>query len=60
MGGLAVPNIKLYYHAAHLAAMFQWWVPDNKTVWLGEQITFPIPLSDWMLLGLEDRGKIKC
>lgn len=49
-GGVAVPNVKLYYQAAHLAAMVQWWNPRNTAVWLEEQITIPVLLTDWILL----------
>lgn len=47
-GGLAVSNIKLYYCAAHLATITQWWIPNSRINWLGEQIGIPMPLLEWM------------
>lgn len=55
-GNLGVPNIKLYYCAAHLAAIWQWWIPHIRTNWSGKHIGIPIPLSEWMLLSAKDRG----
>lgn len=36
-GGLALSNIKLYYSAAHLAVMAQWWVPSSKDTGQGNK-----------------------
>lgn len=49
-GGLAVPDIGLYYHVAILASIMQWWNLSNKLGWQTEQIGVKIPLSELALL----------
>lgn len=56
-----MPNVKLYYRAAHLATLIHWWVPSGKVNWAGEQVGIPIPLSERMLLnstGVYIRAKL--
>lgn len=43
-GGLAVSsNIELYYHAVHLLMIVQWWIPNSRINWMGEQLGFQFP-----------------
>lgn len=49
VGGVTVPKMMLYYHAAMLA-LEQWWNQGNKDCWVIKQVEIPTPLSDLMLL----------
>lgn len=53
--GLVLPSVHLYYHAAILSAVVQWWDPQNEVNWALEHLDSPIPLSEWLLLKLTDR-----
>lgn len=49
-GGLAIPNINLYYHTAILVSIMQWWKGGNRISWHMEQMGMGIPLSETALL----------
>lgn len=56
-GGLAVPNLKMYYHAALLAACIEWlkW-PKEEMLWLFEQDGCVTVLENWLI---QDHSVIK-
>lgn len=48
-GTLALPNVRLYCHAAMISAVGQWWNYQDERTGASEQLTILIPLSEWML-----------
>lgn len=57
-GGLNVPNIMNYYHAAQLSALLCWWSSDRIESWRLEQEGIFIPLVEWVFLQKKDREKM--
>lgn len=49
LGGTAYQNIILYYQAALLEAMLQWWNEESKGSWELEQEGIEIPFTKWVL-----------
>lgn len=41
-GGLGLPNFRYYYHAAQLVTLLQWWLPQARINWAGEQNGIPL------------------
>lgn len=37
----------------------QWWNQDNKRTWIFEQIGIPMPLLEWIFLGVEGRKQFQ-
>lgn len=48
-GGIALPNITIYYQAALLDNLVQWWNTKATHSWQIEQIFVEQPLSMWAL-----------
>lgn len=45
-GGIALPDITCYYHAAINRSMLQWWNPQNILSWHMEGIGIRFPLCE--------------
>lgn len=61
-GGLAVPNVIVYYHAAMLSAICSWWVQNRHGVWMcpgRNTVNIPVPLKECMLCEKDKRKEIK-
>lgn len=46
---VALPNIAMYYQAALLENMLQWWDPSAKQCWRIEQLGLDLLLTEWIL-----------
>lgn len=41
-----LPSLSIYYYAAMLAAVLQWWKDTGRSSWAVEQIDAPVPLKE--------------
>lgn len=57
-GGLAVPNMELYYEAALLVSIMEWWkTQDGGFNRFIDKQGSQTPLKDWMIMNRKDRFK---